>query len=121
VGRLFELQSLYLPSKYVYPATIPSFTHQWHLRLGHASATKIQPLISRGLLGTTKFESFDCLYSKLAKQPSLSFTNNDHIFENCFSLIHSDIWDPSPIPSINGFRYLFYLLMITLNLHGSIF
>jgi len=105
VGRLFELQSLHLPSKYVSAATIHSSTHQWHLRLGHASASKIQPLISRGLLGTTKFESFDCLHCKLSKQPALSFTNSDSISENPFSLIHSDIWGPSPIPSINGFRY----------------
>jgi len=105
VGWLFELQSLHLPSKYVSAATIHSSTHQWHLRLGHASASKIQPLISRGLLGTTKFESFDCLNCKLAKQPALSFTNSDSISENPFSLIHSDTWGPSPIPSINGFRY----------------
>lgn len=34
---------------------------------GHASASKIQPLISRGLLGFTKFESFNCLNCQLRR------------------------------------------------------
>jgi transposase InsO family protein len=85
--------------------TTNSSIHQWHLRLGHASASKIQPLISRGLLGSTKFESFNCLHCQLAKQPALSFSNNISISNSPFSLIHSDIWGPSPVPSVNGFRY----------------
>ena len=105
VGRLFELQSLHIPNKHVSAAAITSPIHQWHLRLGHASSSKIQPLISRGLLGSTKFESFDCLHCKLAKQPALSFNKNDSISDNPFDLIHSDIWGPSPVASINGFRY----------------
>ncbi|KAJ1398993.1 hypothetical protein SESBI_30636 [Sesbania bispinosa] len=48
MGRLFELQSLHLPKNCVSAATVPSSTHQWHLRLGHALASKIQPLVSRG-------------------------------------------------------------------------
>jgi hypothetical protein len=79
VGRLFELQSLHLPTTHVSAATVISPIHQWHLRLGHASANKIQPLISRGLLGSTKFESFDCLHCKLAKQPALSFNRSDSV------------------------------------------
>jgi hypothetical protein len=106
VGRLFELASLHLPQKFVSAATTTnSSIYQWHLQLGHASASKIQPLISRGLLGSTKFESFNCLHCQLAKQPALSFSNNVSISNSPFSLIHSDIWGPSPIPSINGFRY----------------
>ncbi|CAI8587532.1 unnamed protein product [Vicia faba] len=54
VGRLFELQSLHLPKDHISATTINSPIHQSHLRLGHASASKIQPLISRGLLGSTK-------------------------------------------------------------------
>jgi hypothetical protein len=92
VGRLFELASLHLPQKFVSAATTTnSSIHQWHLQLGHASASKIQPLISRGLLGSTKFESFNCLHCQLAKQPALSFSNNVSISNSPFSLIHSDI------------------------------
>lgn len=50
MDRLFELQSLHIPNKHVSAAAITSPIHQWHLRLSHASSSKIQPLISRGLL-----------------------------------------------------------------------
>ena len=105
VGRLFELQSLHLPKDHIYAATINSPIHQWHLRLGHASASKIQPLISRGLLGSTKVEPFDCLHCKLAKQPALSFNRSFSSSDSPFDLIHSDIWGPSHVSSINGHRY----------------
>ena len=61
VGRLFELVSLHLPQKLMSAAatTTKSSIHQWHLRLGHASASKIQHLIARGLLGSTKFKPFN--------------------------------------------------------------
>jgi len=88
VGRLFELQSLYLPKTHVSAATVISPIHKWHLRLGHASANKIQPLISRGFLGSTKFESFDCLHCKLAKQLALSFNHSDSVSDSPFDLIH---------------------------------
>lgn len=67
VGRLFELTSLCLPSNQV-SAVVTSTTsiHQWHLRLGHASASKLQTLVSHGLLCYTKFEPFNCLHCKLA-------------------------------------------------------
>lgn len=105
MDQIFELASLHLPQRLVPAATISnSSIHQWHLRLGHASATKIQPLISRGLLGSTKFESFHCLNCQLAKQPALSFSNNDTNSNTPFGLVHSDIWGP-PISSIIGFRY----------------
>jgi len=110
VGRLFELQSLHLPKDHISTATVNSLIHQWHLRLGHASASKIQPLISRGLLGSTKFESFDCLHCKLGKQPALSFNRSVSISDSPFDLIHSDIWGPSPVSSINGFRYFVLLI-----------
>lgn len=107
MGRLFELISLHLPLKLVSAAatTTKYSIHQWHLHLGHASASKIQPLIARGLLGSTKFEPFNCLNCQLAKQPVLSFNNSDSVSDSPFGLIHSDIWGPSPISSVNGFRY----------------
>ena len=100
VGRLFELVSLHLSQKLVSAATTTdSFVHQWHLRLGHASASKIQPLISRGLLRSTKFDPLNCLNCQLSKQPALSFNNSSSISYSPFDLIHSDIWGPSPISS----------------------
>ena len=106
VGRLFELVSLHLPQKLVSAATTTdSSVHHWHLRLCHASTSKIQPFNSRGLLGSKKFESFNCLNCQLAKQLALYFNNSSSISDSPFGLIHSDIWGPSLISSVNGFRY----------------
>ena len=74
MGRLFELTSLRLslPKQICASTTIP-LMYQWHLRLGHASASKLRSLVSNGSLGLSKFESFNCLHCQLAKQPALSF------------------------------------------------
>ena len=63
VGRLFELTSLRLslPKQICASTTIP-LMYQWHLRLGHASASKLRSLVSNGSLGLSKFESFNCLH-----------------------------------------------------------
>ena len=104
MGGLFELLSLHLPQKLVSTATTTySSVHQWNLRLGHALNSKIQPFISRGLLGLTKFESFNCLNFQLAKQAALYFNNSSSISDSPFGLIHSDIRGPSLISSVNGF------------------
>ena len=106
VGRLFELTSLHISSSPVSAAvTSVSPSYQWHLRLGHASASKLRVLASRGLLDSVKLESFDCLHCHLAKQPTLSFHNSNSSTTFPFQLIHSDIWGPSPVASINGYRY----------------
>ena len=33
----------------------------WHARLGHASSSRVQQLVSRGLLGLVSTENFDCV------------------------------------------------------------
>jgi hypothetical protein len=35
----------------------------------------------------------------------LPFNNNESIESASFDLIHSDVWGPSPVPSMSGFRY----------------
>uniref|UniRef100_A0A2N9EGE2 Reverse transcriptase Ty1/copia-type domain-containing protein n=1 Tax=Fagus sylvatica TaxID=28930 RepID=A0A2N9EGE2_FAGSY len=55
IGRLFEISSLRLPATGVSVATssLPSLS-LWHSRLGHASSSRVQQLVSRGLLGTSQ-------------------------------------------------------------------
>ena len=33
----------------------------WHDRFGHASSSRVQQLVSRGLLGSVSTENFDCV------------------------------------------------------------
>uniref|UniRef100_A0A2N9HP48 Integrase catalytic domain-containing protein n=1 Tax=Fagus sylvatica TaxID=28930 RepID=A0A2N9HP48_FAGSY len=55
IGRLFEISSLRLPATGVSAATSSSPSLSlWHSRLGHASSSRVQQLVSRGLLGTSQ-------------------------------------------------------------------
>ena len=46
----------------------------------------------------TKFEYFDCLHCKLAKQLACSFNRRDSISNSPFDLLHSDIWGQYEVP-----------------------
>ena len=99
---MFELTSLHLPSTltpppsqvahiaFVFPLSL------WHLRLGHVSVQKFHSLISSGFLGQIKHDSVECVSCQLAKQPALSFNNNDSFSQASFDLIHSNCY-----PNIN--------------------
>lgn len=108
VGRLFELTSLHITSDHVSQlcaASTTSALQLWHLRLGHASISKLRPLISHGHLGSVKEESFHCVPCQVGKQPALSFNNSESISLAPFDLVHSDIWGPSPTPTMGGSKY----------------
>ena len=105
VGRMFFVDNLHLPlvapvSVAVTVSSLPSLA-LWHSRFGHASSSRVQQLVSRGLLGSVSKENFDCT----SCQPALSFNNSESISNSIFELIHSDVWGPSPVASIGGSRY----------------
>ena len=77
----------------------------WHARLGQTSFSRVQQLASRGLLDLVSTEYFDCVSCQLGKQPSLPFNTSESISIDIFNLIHSDVWGPSSVFSIGGFRY----------------
>ncbi|KAK9159402.1 hypothetical protein Syun_005743 [Stephania yunnanensis] len=106
VGRLFELTSLHIPvvTQISRSSSTPSI-YRWHLRLGHTSTKKLRTLVSGGLLGISKFESFNCVHCQLAKQPASSFSLNESINNTPFGLVHSDVWGPAPTSTVNGYRY----------------
>jgi hypothetical protein len=106
IGRLFEISSLRLPTTSVSAATSSSPSLSlWHSRLEHKSSSRVQQLVSRGLLGPMSKENFDCVSCQLGKQPTLPFHNSESMSTGIFDLIHSDVWGPSPINSIGGSRY----------------
>ena len=69
---------------------IPSLA-LWHARLGHASSSRVQQLVSRGLLGSVSTEIFDCVSYQLGKQPALPFKSGKSISTDIFVLINSDV------------------------------
>ena len=40
----------------------------WHVRLGHASSSRVQQLASRGLLGSVSTKNFDCVSYQLDRK-----------------------------------------------------
>ncbi|GKV48377.1 hypothetical protein SLEP1_g55201 [Rubroshorea leprosula] len=77
VGRLFELTFLHIPSSYVSQlcaVSTSSSLHLWHLRLGHASISKLRPLIQNGSLGVFFSSTF---YLQFFTNPSLELFPND--------------------------------------------
>jgi hypothetical protein len=111
VGLMFELTSLHLPFT---PTPPPSHVAHiasvfllslWHLCLGHVSIQKLRSLISSGFMSQVKHVSVDCVSCQLAKQPALSFNNNDSFSHASFDLIHSNIWGPSPTATVGGSKY----------------
>ncbi|CAL5399137.1 unnamed protein product [Camellia sinensis] len=111
-GRLYELIHLHVPdsSQITAPTTAttapPLSPFQlWHCRLGHLSVSRLKSLISRGHLGPVSSDALDCVSCQLAKQPALSFNKSDSVSLAPFDLIHSDIWGPSPTPTMGGARY----------------
>ena len=97
VGRMFPVDNLHLPL--VAPVSvvaaavvslIPSLA-LWHARLGHASSSRVQQLVSRGLLGSVSTKNFDCVSCQLGKQLALPFNSGKSISTHIFDLIHSDV------------------------------
>ena len=74
----------------------------WHSRLCHASFSRVQQLVSRGLLGSMSTENFDSVSCQLGKQPALPFNTSESISTDIFDFIHSDVWGPSSVSSIGG-------------------
>ena len=79
----------------------------WYRCLGHPSVQKLRSIIPV----ESSISSLDCESCKLGKHHRASFQNrvNNHS-SSAFELVHSDIWGPSRVPSIQGFRY--FLLFV---------
>ncbi|KAJ9535340.1 hypothetical protein OSB04_un001549 [Centaurea solstitialis] len=75
---------------------------QYSSASGHLSSARIKLLASSGLLGSTTLDHVSCLICKLGKQHALPFQPNDFQSASSFDLIHSDVWGPTPHPSIGG-------------------
>ena len=73
----------------------------WHRRFGHPSLGYLKVLFP-GLVSTSAFNCETCVLAKSHRQ---SFPSSDTRADSVFSLIHSDVWGPSPIVGGHGFRY----------------
>ncbi|KAJ9558092.1 hypothetical protein OSB04_012706 [Centaurea solstitialis] len=108
VGRVLEVVYIRLPlQSSTFAASVSSIAsfNLWHALLGHLSHNRIKVLASSGLLGNISSESVSCLSCKLGKHHALPLDNNEFTSILPFDLIHSDVWGPTPYPSMGGAQY----------------
>lgn len=76
----------------------------WHRRLGHPSIGYLR------LLFPQIKQNLPCDYYVLAKSHRNSFSLNKTKSDSLFSLVHSDVWGPSPV--IGGQNFKYFLLFV---------
>jgi len=73
-----------------------------HNRLGHPSVLKLQKMVP----GFSKLSSLNCESCQLGKHSRSSFPKRvNNRATSPFELVHSDVWGPSRVSSVLGFRY----------------
>ena len=79
----------------------------WHSRLGHVSYDIISNLRTLGCLSLSSVlpHPNSCASCQLSKNKRLSFDINTQRSLHVLDLIHCDLWGPSPVTSVDGYRY----------------
>jgi Reverse transcriptase (RNA-dependent DNA polymerase)/gag-polypeptide of LTR copia-type/GAG-pre-integrase domain len=90
-----------------------STTDVWHYRLAHCSSS-VQDKLIRDKLITVKhsssFKSSLCNDCNMAKSHKLPFTNSINKATKPLEVVHTDLWGPSPVASVQGHRYYIHFI-----------
>ncbi|KAM1580053.1 hypothetical protein ACFX1Z_041414 [Malus domestica] len=84
----------------------------WHSRLGHPSSVIFRKVLSTNKVAVQGRSSpdFFCKDCALAKNHKLPFGTTPSASSTSLELLHCDVWGPSPVVSVSGYRY--YLLIV---------
>ncbi|KAM1175312.1 hypothetical protein ACFX19_028331 [Malus domestica] len=78
----------------------------WHKRLGHPSEEILHNMLNVAQLSVVSDSSPSlctaCIHGKLSRFPFPVKQTRSHVV---FEKIHSDVWGPAPVKSVEGFRY----------------
>jgi hypothetical protein len=77
-----------------------------HRRLGHMSFVALYPV----LYNKVSKDKLRCDACQYGKQTQSSYISSDNRSTIPLQTIHSDVWGPSGVPSINGYRYFVTLI-----------
>ena len=82
------------------------------MRLGHPHDQALNTLFShdKSIFNKSNTDIQPCTHCLFGKMHNLPFPNSQFIASAPFELVHSDLWGPAPINSMNGFRY--YILFV---------
>ena len=103
-----KTSNLSLPSRAYNTVATQSFTLQlWHRRLGHPSHQVLASAIPSLLSSANKCNNIlssctHCLHGKMHRLP---FSTSQFVAHSPFELVHSDVWGPVPVDSINKYKY----------------
>ena len=88
-------------------ANVSTDTSLWHRKLGHMSEKGMKMLLSKGKLPELKSIDFDmCESYILGKQKNVNFLKPGRTPKaEKLELVHTDLWGPSPVASLEGSRY----------------
>jgi hypothetical protein len=105
--RLYVLPVVAPPSSFVSASSASSSKIRdfgvWHARLGHASAAIVRKIFyCHDFVSSNSSLCQACAVSKIHKLP---FSLSACYASGPLDLICSDVWDPAPIPSNDGFPY----------------
>ena len=84
-------------------STLP-LLHQWHRRLGHPSFGILEKKIPSLVKHCTRSKFF-CEACELAKHKRSFYAPVNQRSDSPFMVIHSDVWGPSPVTSLLGYRW----------------
>ncbi|CAL5428100.1 unnamed protein product [Camellia sinensis] len=76
----------------------------WHKRFGHASFDYLKRLFPQ-LFSALDISDFKCDICEFAKSHRISFPISMHKSSVPFMVVHSDVWGPAKIPTLNGARW----------------
>ena len=82
----------------------------WHMRLGHPNPTVLQQLSANKAIFINKSSKSVCEACQLGKSSRLPFFDSRFVATRPLERVHCDLWGPSPIASVQGFR--FYVVFI---------
>ena len=78
----------------------------WHSRLGHPNAHTLRLLLqNNGLPCNSSTVVNSCIHCLHGKMHRLPFPSSRFVANSPFELVHSDLWGPAPLDSINGYKY----------------
>jgi len=107
---LSESSAMSIPQAFWFPC-ISATTDLSHRRLGHPTPRILNLLVSGNKIVCPSRRSLaQCQSCRLGKSPRLLLQPTGHKTTALLDLIFSDVWDPAPMFSSDGFHYFFIFL-----------
>ncbi|KAM0987670.1 hypothetical protein ACFX2I_011694 [Malus domestica] len=98
-------------TQHAFAATFKASQDIWHQRLGHPSSRIMNKIASTSCISFTgsSHQSL-CSSCAMGKCSKLPFPYVSYSSSKPLELLHTDIWGPSPVSSVQGFQY--YIIFV---------